>query len=88
MYMRGCVNCENNDQLDINYNDFIEDVASFYERLARREQYPTVDPEFSDEHLSVAAIIPLRDKHPENNEHQAPLRPRAELVSSAIIPPG
>ena len=49
---------------------------------------PTVDPQFSDEHLSVAAIIPLRDKHPENNEHQAPLRPRAELVSSAIIPPG
>ena len=49
---------------------------------------PTVDPPFSDMHLSVAAIIPLRDKHPENNEHQAPLRPRAELVSSAIIPGG
>ena len=50
---------------------------------------PTVDPQFSDVHWSVAAIIPLRDKHPENNEHKAPIiRPGAELVRAAIIPRG
>lgn len=34
----------------------MEDVASFYERLARKEQYPTVDSQFSDVHSSVVII--------------------------------
>ena len=38
------------------HNDFIEDVASFYERLTRKEQYPTVDPQFSDVQSSVVII--------------------------------
>ena len=38
------------------HNDFMEDVASFYERLARKEQYATVDPQFSDVHSSVVII--------------------------------
>ena len=38
------------------HNDFIEDVASFYERLTRKEQYPTVDPQFSDVQSSMVII--------------------------------
>ena len=67
--MRGCVNCEYNDQLNINDNDFIEDVASFYERLTRRGQYPDCfDPSLF---VRGCDYYPRRDKHPENNEHKA-----------------
>ena len=47
-------------------------LRAFTRGSQEKNNSPTVDSQFSDEHY-----YPSRDKHPENNEHKAPIKPQS-----------